>query len=71
MPPAGFEPAFLATERPQTYTLHRTGTGIGGFDPRTVQSVVSRYTDWATLIQELDIVRGSSNTDWEQSKKTS
>jgi hypothetical protein len=22
-------------------------TGIGGFDPRTVQPVASRYTDWA------------------------
>ena len=36
MPPAGFEPA---SDRPQTL-------GHWGFDPRTVQRVVSRYTDW-------------------------
>ena len=29
MPPAGFEPAIPAGERPQTYALDRTATGIG------------------------------------------
>jgi len=28
MPPAGFEPTFPTTERPQTHTLSRTATGI-------------------------------------------
>jgi hypothetical protein len=27
--PAGFEPAILASERPQTYALDRAATGIG------------------------------------------
>jgi hypothetical protein len=30
MSPAGFEPTFPASERPQTYTLDRAATGIGG-----------------------------------------
>ena len=48
MPPAGFEPTILVSERPQTHALDRTATGIGaGFDPRSVQPVASRYTDWA------------------------
>jgi hypothetical protein len=47
MPPVGFEPAIPASERPQTHALDRTATGIGRFDPRTVQPVASRYTDWA------------------------
>ena len=29
MPPAGFEPATPAGERPQTYALDRSATGIG------------------------------------------
>jgi hypothetical protein len=29
MPPAGFEPAIPAGERPQTYALDRAATGIG------------------------------------------
>jgi hypothetical protein len=29
MPPAGFEPAIPARERPQTHALDRTATGIG------------------------------------------
>jgi hypothetical protein len=29
MPPAGFEPTILVSERPQTHTLYRTATGIG------------------------------------------
>ena len=29
MPPAGFEPAIPASERPQTHALDRTATGIG------------------------------------------
>ena len=28
MPPTGFEPAFPATERPQTHVLDRAATGI-------------------------------------------
>jgi hypothetical protein len=33
MPPAGFEPAIPASERPQTHALDRatTGTGIGRY----------------------------------------
>jgi hypothetical protein len=29
MPPAGFEPTILSSERPQTHTLDRVATGIG------------------------------------------
>ena len=29
MPPAGFEPAVPASERPQTHALDRAATGIG------------------------------------------
>jgi hypothetical protein len=29
MPSVGFEPAILAINRPQTYALDRTATGIG------------------------------------------
>jgi hypothetical protein len=29
MPPAGFEPAIPASERPQTHALDRAATGIG------------------------------------------
>jgi len=29
MPPAGFEPAMPASERPQTHTLDNAATGIG------------------------------------------
>jgi hypothetical protein len=29
MPPVGFEPTILVSERPQTYALDRTVTGIG------------------------------------------
>ena len=47
MPPAGFEPATQAIDRPQTLALERSATGIGEFDRRTVQPVGSRYTDWA------------------------
>jgi hypothetical protein len=47
MPPAGFKPTIPVSERPQTHALDRTATGIGFFDPRTVQPVASCYTDWA------------------------
>jgi hypothetical protein len=29
MPPVGFEPKILVSERPQTHALDRTATGIG------------------------------------------
>ena len=29
MPPVGFEPTIAAGERPKTYALERTATGIG------------------------------------------
>ena len=31
MPPAGFEPAIPASERPQTYALDRAATGKGRY----------------------------------------
>jgi len=31
MPPAGFEPSFPASERPQTHALDQAATGIGCF----------------------------------------
>ena len=43
---AGFEPAVPSSDRPQTFALDRLATGIC-FDPRAVQPVASRYTDWA------------------------
>jgi len=33
MPPAGFETAVQAGERPQTYALDRAATGISDMDP--------------------------------------
>jgi hypothetical protein len=33
MPPAGYEPAIPAGERPQILALDRSVTGIGGFEP--------------------------------------
>ena len=48
MPPTGFKPAILASDRPQTLALDRSAIGIGqGFDPLTIQSVASHYTDRA------------------------
>ena len=44
---AAFEPATPASDRQQTLALDRSTTGIGKFDPQTVQPVASRYTDWA------------------------
>jgi hypothetical protein len=44
MPPAGFEPAIPASDRPQTLTLDGSATWIGGFDPRTTQPLTSLYT---------------------------
>ena len=41
MPPAGFEPTFLAGEQTQTYALERTATGTG------IQAVLGYYTEWA------------------------
>jgi hypothetical protein len=52
MPPVGFEPTILVSERPKTHALDRTATGIGPFDPRTVQPVASRYTDYAIPAHE-------------------
>ena len=46
MPPAGFEPAVPASERPQAHALNRAATGTGT-EPPTVQRVASRYNDWA------------------------
>ena len=42
--PAGFEPATPASDRPQTFALDRSATGIG-IDPKTIEPVASRYTD--------------------------
>ena len=43
MPPAGFEPAIPARERPQTHALDRAATGIG-FKIRTIKSIcISLY----------------------------
>ena len=37
MPPAEFEPTIPASDRPQTFALDLSATGIDGFDPRTFQ----------------------------------
>ena len=47
MPPAGLEPAIPASDQPQTLALNCSTTGISRFDPRTVQPVASRYTNYA------------------------
>jgi hypothetical protein len=47
MSPAGFEPVLAASGWPQTLVLDRSVTGIGRFDPRTVEVVASSYTDCA------------------------
>ena len=39
MPPVGFEPTTPASDRLQTLALDRSATGIGRFEPRTLQSV--------------------------------
>jgi hypothetical protein len=41
MPLAGFEPAVPASERPQTLSLDRSGTGIGFHMIRFVNILVS------------------------------
>jgi hypothetical protein len=46
MPPVGLKPAAPASGWQQTLALDRSANGIG-LDPRTVQPVVSRYTDYA------------------------
>ena len=38
MPPVGFEPTILVSERPKTHALDRTATRIGGFEPATPAS---------------------------------
>jgi hypothetical protein len=47
MSPAGFKPAIPAIDRPQFLSLDHPSTGIGNFDPRTVQPVESRHTVYA------------------------
>jgi hypothetical protein len=38
MPPVGFEPTILVSERPQTHALDLTATGIGWFEPTILVS---------------------------------
>ena len=46
MPLVGLKPAAPASGWQRTLALDRSANGIG-LDPRTVQPVVSRYTDYA------------------------
>jgi hypothetical protein len=48
MPPAGFEPAISASERPQTHALDRHATGILPFVSEYKYTPVSkrRHTNW-------------------------
>ena len=55
MPLMGFEPTISPGERPKTYALDRAATGTGLFDPRTVQPLASRYTDWAIPVDYEDV----------------
>ena len=56
MTPARFEPAIPESSRPQTLALDRSATQIGkGFDPGTVQSVASSYTDWAIPAHNINV----------------
>jgi hypothetical protein len=42
MPSAGFEPATLASERPQTHALDGAATGIGSF---SLSATYEQYLD--------------------------
>jgi hypothetical protein len=56
MTPARFEPAIPESYRPQILALDRSATQIGkGFDPGTVQSVASSYTDWAIPAHNINV----------------
>jgi hypothetical protein len=59
MPPAGFEPAIPANERPQTHALDRAGTGI--FDT-AVFGIINVQSD-GTLF---DILKPSGNFTYHQ-----
>jgi hypothetical protein len=47
MPPAGFKPTILASERLQTHALDRTATGIG---TRLLVPIIIKCKLWRTLI---------------------
>jgi hypothetical protein len=57
MPPVGFEPMILGSERPKTHALDRTATGIGlnpglrGRMPAT--NSLSHCTAWITVTMRL------------------
>jgi hypothetical protein len=44
MPPVGFEPTISAGERPKTYALDRTATGIGIPYTSTDKTNKNKYT---------------------------
>ena len=62
MPLAGFEPATPASGRPQTLAFDLSATWIGKFDLRTVQSVASRYTDWAIPANGMNVGYNKTNS---------
>ena len=43
MPPMGFEPTFLASERPQTYALDRAATGAVSFSIPTTSIFINYH----------------------------
>jgi hypothetical protein len=46
MPPGGFEATIPANARLKAYALDRETTGIGGIEPRILNSVASHCTDY-------------------------
>jgi len=47
MPSTGFELTIPSIESPKPYALHRTASGRIEPDPRSVQSIANRYTNYA------------------------
>jgi len=45
MPPAGFEPTILASDRPQTHALDRAANGIGGLALRSSNKQNTLWTE--------------------------
>ena len=58
LPPAGFEPAIPASEKPQTHALNRAATGIGSY-------YIYYYYFYVTLQKSCNISNTSSCTSHE------
>ena len=65
MPPAGFEPAIPASERPQTYALDRAPTGIGHMKIYFLNhlTLFNRKTSWLTMYKKTIAAYCKSDTE--------